>query len=127
MPTDREVAGTLAPDALKGVLSLSDDQLARYRPLWEQQHMADTKAQRDSVQTALAALHRGFDDHDRTVMRQYFPVVLSLAPALEDRDKAFADKQLKPLLTKEQAKSFEKWRDEQKKVADDERKQYQRS
>jgi hypothetical protein len=60
-------------------------------------------------------------------MRQYAPVLRRLAPDLEKRDKEFADKQLKPILTKDQAKSFDKWRDEQQRVADDQRKQYGRS
>jgi hypothetical protein len=126
IPTDQELAGPPAPATLKGVLSLSDEQVDRYRPLWDR-HMNETKPQRDSAQTALTALHRAFDDHDRTVMRQYFPVLHSLAPALEDRDKKFADKELRPILTKDQAKGFDKWRDGQKRAADDERRQYRRS
>jgi hypothetical protein len=125
IPTDRELEGPPTPDALRSVLSLSDDQVAKYQPLWAQ-YMSDTKAQRDSAQTALAGLHRAFDDHDREAMRQYFPVLHSIAPALTDRDKQFADKQLKPLLTKDQRKQFDQWRDEQKKAADDERRQYRR-
>lgn len=126
MPTDQELAGPLSPEALKGVLSLSDEQVQRYQPLW-QQHMQATKPQRDSAQAALSGVHRAMQDHDRTAMRQYGPVLRRLAPDLEDRDKQFANKQLKPILTKDQAKSFDKWRDEQKRAADDERRQYGRA
>jgi hypothetical protein len=126
MPTDQELAGPLSPEALKGVLSLSDEQVQRYQPLWEQ-HMQATKPQRDSAQAALAGAQRAMQDHDRSAMHQYGPVLHRVVPDLEDRDKQFADKQLKPILTKDQAKSFDKWRDEQKRVADDERRQYGRS
>jgi len=126
MPTDQELAGPLSPEALKGVLSLSDEEVQRYQPLWEQ-HMQATKPQRDSAQAALAGAQRAMQDHDRTAMHQYGPVLHRLVPDLEDRDKQFADKQLKPILTNDQAKSFDKWRDEQKRVADDERRQYGRS
>ncbi|HEU4648572.1 MAG TPA: hypothetical protein VFS33_05895 [Gemmatimonadales bacterium] len=126
LPTEQELAGPLSPEALKGVLSLADSQVDRYRPLWEQ-HMQATKVQRDSAQAALSGLHRALQDHDRTAMRQYVPVLRRLAPDLENRDKQFADKQLKPVLTKDQAKSFDKWRDDQKRAADDERRQYGRA
>lgn len=125
LPTEQELAGPLPPEALKGVLSLADSQVDRYRPLWEQ-HMRATKVQRDSAQAALAGLHRAVQDHDRASIRQYVPVLRRLAPDLEDRDKKFADKQLKPILTKDQAKRFDKWRDDQKRAADDERRQYGR-
>lgn len=126
LPTEQELAGPLPPESLKGVLSLADSQVGRYRPLWEQ-HMQATKVQRDSAQAALSGVHRAMQEHDRTAMQQYVPVLRRLAPNLEDRDKQFADKQLKPILTKDQAKSFDQWRDDQKRAADDERRQYGRA
>jgi hypothetical protein len=51
-------------------------------------------------------------------MQGQAPVVSRLWKHLSERDESF-DKGLKEVLTKEQRKTYEKWRDEQKPMRDD--------
>jgi hypothetical protein len=88
--------------------------------------MQATQLQRDSVAAALTGFRNAADDRAREAMRMYFSTLRKLTPGLTDQDGKFEDKQLKPILTKSQAKAFDKWRDEQKKAADEERQQFRR-
>lgn len=125
LPTDAELTGPPAPGLLVGLLDLTKPQADRYAPLYAD-YVAATSLRRDSVRTALAAVRRAVEDHDRDALHRYGPVVHDLAPALRKEDDKFADKTIKPLLTKPQRKLFDEWRDRQKQAADAERAEFRR-
>jgi hypothetical protein len=125
LPTDGELQGPPAPATLRSLVDLTPEQLDRYAPLYAQ-YVAATQVRRDSATAALAALRQALDARDRDRMRQVGPTLRALAPKLEDEDRQFAEKTIRPLLTKAQRKTFDDWRERQKKAADEEREEFRR-
>ena len=79
--------------------------------------MAETKPQRDS----LAALRNGMGDSgDRASFQERREIFQPLSQELTRQQAAFDDA-LKDMLDKDQWKRYQKWRDEQRKAAEQQR------
>jgi Spy/CpxP family protein refolding chaperone len=118
LPSDDEVEGPPTPSLMRTVADLDDEHAARYAQAYDQ-HMTTTEPWRDSLRTAMRSLRsmRESGDRDamRAAMREQAPEVSRLWDELAKQDQSF-DKGLKKVLTKEQRKQYEKWRDEEKKA-----------
>ena len=97
-------------------MQLPDAKLAGYQTLYDHL-MTETKPQRDS----LAALRSGMGaSEDRSSFQERREVFQPLSQELTRRQAAFDDA-LKDMLDKDQWKRYQKWRDDQRKAADQER------
>jgi hypothetical protein len=115
--------GPPAPADFQKLVQLPPDKVAGYQGLYDR-FMAETKPQRDS----LAALRGGMgggdsgggDSGDRQSFQQRREVFMPLNQELTRRQAAFDDA-LKDMLAKDQWKRYQKWRDEERKVAEQQR------
>jgi hypothetical protein len=108
--------GPPAPADFQQLVQLPDDKLAGYTNLYERL-MAETKPQRDS----LAALRNGMgDSDDRSSFQERREIFQPLSQELTSRQAAFDDA-LKDMLDKDQWKRYQKWRDDQRKDAEQQR------
>jgi hypothetical protein len=97
--------GPPAPDELAAIAKLPPDRTDHYKSLYDR-FMSETKPQRDS----LAALRNGGGEDASDIF-------LPLNDELTRRQAAFDD-ELKGMLDKTEWKSYQKWRDQQRKDAD---------
>ena len=109
--------GPPAPDDFQKLVDLPEDKVAGYKGLYDRL-MTETKPQRDS----LAALRNqaASDAGDRASFEQRREAFEPLSQELTRRQQAFDD-ELKKMLDKDQWKRYEKWRDDQRKAAEQER------
>jgi hypothetical protein len=110
--------GPPAPGEFARLVELPADKTDRYKGLYDR-FMAETKPQRDS----LASLRR---DMSGSEVRQRRAVFMPLTQDLARRQAAFDDA-LKDMLDKNQWKRYQKWRDDERKAAEQERKERWRS
>jgi len=101
--------GPPAPALLRDSVGLSGGQLERYAQLYSH-YTAETGPVRDSLRTSIQAMRAAFERDDRSEAGSRRDVVQRQSKALAVRDKAF-EKQLEGLLSKEQEKQYEKWKD----------------
>lgn len=114
MPSPSELEGPPAPAVMRDSVKLDQGQAQKYAKRYAD-YAASTRAERDSLRTAVEAVHTAFEEGDRSAAREQ---VASIGPrwkALSDRDKAF-DKGLNDILSKDQQKWYEKWKDERAKA-----------
>ena len=108
--------GPPAPADFQKLVQLPDAKLAGYQNLYDHL-MAETKPQRDS----LAALRNNMSDsEDRSSFQERREIFQPLSQELTRRQAAFDDA-LKDMLDKDQWKRYQKWRDDQRKAAEQER------
>lgn len=108
--------GPPAPDDFVRLAELPADKAGRYKDLYDH-FMAETKPQRDS----LASLRRDASaSADRDSFRRSREVFVPLRQELERRQAAFDDA-LHDMLDKNQWKRYEKWREDERKTAQQER------
>jgi hypothetical protein len=108
--------GPPAPADFQKLAQLPDAKLSGYQGLYDR-FMAETKPQRDS----LAALRGGMgDSDDRSSFQERREIFMPLSQELTRRQGAFDDA-LKDMLDKEQWKRYQKWRDDQRKEAEQQR------
>jgi len=111
--------GPPAPDEFRRLVDLPDDKVAGYKNLYDRL-MTETKPQRDSL--AILRNRASSDAGDRALFEQRREVFEPLSHELTRRQEAFDD-ELKTMLDKDQWKRYQKWRDEQRKAAEQERQQ----
>jgi hypothetical protein len=113
--------GPPAPGEFVRLVQLQDDKAGRYKELYDR-FMAETKPQRDS----LAGLRRdatgGLERGDRDSLQRLREVFMPLRQDLERRQAAFDDT-LHDLLDKDQWKRYQNWREEERKVAEQQRRE----
>ena len=98
------------------LVQLPDAKLAGYQNLYDRL-MTETRPQRDS----LVALRNSMGDAgDRSSFQQRREVFIPLSQELTRRQAAFDDA-LKDMLDKDQWKRYQKWRDDQRKTAEQQR------
>jgi hypothetical protein len=110
--------GPPAPDEFSRLVELPQEKVAGYRGLYDR-FMAQTKPQRDS----LAVLRNdmgGGDSGDRDSFQRRRDVFMPLNDELTRRQAAFDDA-LHDMLDKDQWKRYQKWRDEERKAAEQRR------
>ena len=79
--------------------------------------MSATKVERDSAHAAVKAMRDGFAGGDRSGARGNAETAQRIAKSLAREDEAF-DHSLKGLLTRDQLKEYDKWKDQNKKDAE---------
>lgn len=120
IPTAEQLAGPPTPALLLQQFSLSEEQAARYTELY-QTHIATTGPHRDSAFAAHQALQSAMHSRDQARVVTQAELLERLGRSLQKSDRGFEDKTLRPLLTKEQDKSYKQWRDAEQKRTKQER------
>jgi len=113
--------GPPAPADFARIASPPEDQQRRYADLY-QQFMASTKPQRDSLNIARRDMRGAFEDGDREGARRQRDIVMALGDELTHRQKSL-DETLKSFLGKDQWKRYDKWRSDERKRAEQERRE----
>ena len=117
MPSPSELEGPPSPAIMRDSISLNTTQVQEYSKRYAD-HMASTTAERDSLRTAVQAARAAFEEGDRAAARQRGQSIGQQWKDLSDRDKKF-DQGLKDILTKDQQKRYQKWKDDRKKAERD--------
>lgn len=114
MPTQQQLEGPAAPDTVGPLLKLSQDELQHYTRRYDN-HMALSKATRDSLRTAVQQMRSAFELGDHSATREQRQAVERQWEDLSARDTEF-DRGLKDVFTKDQEKQFNKWKQEREKA-----------
>lgn len=121
MPTPLELEGPASPDTIGPLLKLTPDQVQHYTRRYNN-HMALSKATRDSVRMAVQQMRSALELGDHSATREQRQTVERLWEDLSARDTEF-DRGLKDVFTKDQLKQFNKWKQEREKADREQRQQ----
>lgn len=124
LPTPDEVEGPPTPGAMDQVVTFRDNQAAEYTQAYNA-YMDSTRQSRDSVRSTMQAMRGSFQRHDRGAARAQAEAVQHSWKELSKRDGEF-EKGLKNIFDKDQLKLYKQWRDDQRKAAEEERRQRMR-
>lgn len=124
MLSPETIEGPASPDVMRDSMGLNGSQLQGYTRRYEN-HMANTKAARDSLRSEVQAMRAAFESGDRSAARDQRDRMDQQSKELSKQDEDF-DKGLKDILTKDQQKRYQKWKDNREK-ADQEQWQQRRS
>jgi Spy/CpxP family protein refolding chaperone len=119
------IEGPPAPAVMRDSIGLSGDQLQRYTTLYTN-HVNATKPARDSLRANLQEVRAAFQSGDRSAARERRSAIEGQANDLSKQDKTF-DKELKNLLTKDQQKRYDTWKDNRDKARRAERRSNRQS
>lgn len=115
MPSLEAIEGPPSPAIMRDSIGVNSEQLRRYSQLYAN-HTVATRPLRDSLRTTMQAMRAAFESDDRSVVRERHEAVQQQWKELSQRDKTF-DKAVKDVLTKDQQKRYQKWKDEREKAA----------
>lgn len=121
LPTAEQLEGPPLPDFFIPRFELDSGQAGEYRVVYDS-FMSATAAIRDSAQSARRAIDAAFQGGDREAARSSFPVLRVLGDSLATADTHF-DQRLKSFLAARQLKAYKKWKDEQERQAESERRE----
>ena len=107
--------GPPAPAAFASITGLADT--SRYAHLYDNFKSA-TQPQRDSLAAARSAMRDAFEDHDREAGMRQANIVKSIGDDLSHRQQTFDDA-VKAMVSKDEWKKYQSWRDDQRKDARD--------
>jgi hypothetical protein len=107
------IEGPPSPAVMRDSINLSPDQLKQYARRYAD-HIAATRPTRDSLRTTMQAVRSAFERGDRSAAREQRDIVERQSKDLADRDKTF-DKGLKDILSKDQQKRYQKWKENREK------------
>ena len=124
LPTPEELEGPPNASAVVEVLGLNPSDSARYDSLYDA-HMNATAPARDSLRSEMDSLRSSFRGGDRSAGRVHAQAAQRIWKDLSKQDGNF-DKSLKSVLTKDQFKQYSDWRKQEKKDAEDLRRQQMR-
>lgn len=110
--------GPPQPDDFAAMFQLADSQRPRYDSLYRSL-MDSTAAERDSVAAVRQDIREAFQSGDRAAAEQPMRALRTLTKDLENQQKKFDDS-LKHLLTHDQWKDYDKWREERRREAEEE-------
>jgi hypothetical protein len=116
--------GPPAPPEFARIVELPADQVDRYAEMYNRL-MTSTRPQRDSLETLSRGIREAFESRDRASAERQRAVARPLVEELERREAAF-DGTLRDLLEKSQWKRYERWREDERKRANDERRDRRR-
>jgi hypothetical protein len=111
--------GPPAPSEFARIVELPADQVGRYADMYDRL-MTTTRPQRDSLETLRRGVREAFESRDRASAERLGGVAQPLVQELARRQAAF-DGTLRDLLEQSQWKRYERWRDDERKRAKDER------
>jgi hypothetical protein len=112
-------SGPPAPADFARIVELPQDRLESYSRLYDR-YMTATRPQRDSLQTLRSGMRDAFASHDREAMGRQRSVMAPIASDLEHQQAAF-DETLHGMLDQAQWKRYQQWRSDQRKQAEQER------
>jgi len=115
MPSLEALEGPPTPAIIRDSIGVDGEQLQRYARLYANQAAA-TQPLRDSLRTAMQAMRSGFENGDRSEVRGRREAVEQQWKELSRHDKTF-DKAVKDVLTKQQLKRYDKWKETRDKAA----------
>jgi hypothetical protein len=116
--------GPPAPPEFARIVELPADRVDRYAEMYERL-MTTTRPQRDSLETLRRDMREALESRDRAAAERQRAVLRPLVQELERKQAAF-DGTLRDLLEQSQWKRYERWRDDERKRAKDERGDRQR-
>ena len=111
LPSAGDLEGPPLPECFVPRFELDSGQAGEYRVVYDS-FMTATAAMRDSAQAARRAIDAAFQGGDRQAARADFPLLQALGDSLATKDASF-DRRLKGFLTRNQLKAYKKWKDEQ--------------
>ena len=106
--------GPASPEIMRDSIGLNGSQLQGYTRRYEN-HMADTRAARDSLRSEVQAMRAAFEGGDRSAAGNQRERMQQQAKQLAKQDEDF-DNGLKDILTKDQQKQYNKWKDNRQKM-----------
>jgi hypothetical protein len=115
MPSPDKIEGPASPAIMRDTVGLSDEQLNLYATRYAK-HMAATQPVRDSLRASMQEIRAAFESGDRSAVRERRSELERQWKDLSKRDKEF-EKALEDLLSKEQEKRYEKWKEAREKAA----------
>lgn len=118
------VQGPPAPPEFARIVELPADKVHRYAEMYERL-MNSTGPQRDSLETLRRGMRDAFEIRDRASADRQRALAQPIVEELERRQAAF-DATLRDLLDKSQWKRYQHWRDDERKRANDERRDRRR-
>jgi hypothetical protein len=121
LPTALQLDGPPLPDFFVPRFELDSGQAGEYRVVYDS-FMSATAEIRDSAHAARRAIDEAFHGGDRRAARATFPTLLALGDSLAREDARF-DRRLKVFLTGSQLKAYKKWKGEQQRQEDADRRQ----
>lgn len=113
--------GPPAPADFARIVELPQDRLESYTRMYDR-FMTATRPQRDSLQTLRNGMRDAFASRDRDAMQRQRSVMEPIAKDLAQQQATF-DETLRSQLEKPQWKRYEQWRDDQRKQAEQERRE----
>jgi hypothetical protein len=116
--------GPPAPAEFARIVELPADQVNRYAEMYNRLVTA-TRPQRDSLEALRRGVREAFESRDRASAERQRAVAQPLVQELERQQTAF-DGTLRDLLDQSQWKRYEQWRDDERKRANDERRNRRR-
>lgn len=119
LPSAGDLEGPPLPEFFVPRFELDSGQAGEYRVVYDS-FMTATAAMRDSAQAARRAIDAAFQGGDRQAARADFPLLRTLGDSLAGEDARF-DRRLKGFLTGKQLKAYRKWKDEQRRQEENER------
>jgi len=114
MLSPEAIEGPPSPAVMRDSIGLNGSQLQGYARRYEN-HMANTKAARDSLRTEVQAMRAAFGSGDRSAARDQRDRVQQQSKELGKQDEDF-DNGLKDILTKDQQKQYKKWKENREKA-----------
>ena len=124
LPTPEELEGPPNASAVVEVLGLTPSDSARYDSVYDA-HMNATAPARDSLRSEMDSLRSSFRGGDRGAGRVHAQAAQRIWKNLSRQDDSF-DKSLKSVLTKDQFKQYSDWRKQEKKDAQELRREQMR-
>ena len=116
--------GPVSPEILRDSIGLSGAKLDQYTRRY-QTYMAQTKPTRDSLQTAMRSARSDYEKGDRAAARSRRDRIRTEVASLRKRDQEF-EAGLKGILSKDQQKRYDAWKENQMKLAREWRHQHRR-
>lgn len=124
MLTEQELDGPPTAGMMQQLLSLEDGQTAAYQQAYDSL-MRASQAERDSARVALKGMRDAFAGGDRESARANGRIARRIGDDLAQRDAAF-DKSLRTMLNKDQQKRYDKWKDQNRKEAEEKQREEMR-
>lgn len=119
LPSAEQLEGPPIPDFFVPRFELDSGEAGEYRAVYDS-FMTATAAMRDSAQAARRTIDAAFQGGDRQAARADFPLLQALGDSLAKEDERF-DRRLKSFLTGSQLKAYRKWKDEQRRQQENDR------
>jgi hypothetical protein len=106
------LSGPPEPEEFQRITGLEETKREQYTNLY-QRYMTNTQPQRDSLKASVEKMREAFQQGDREKARDQRPAARELRSRLADQRRDF-EQEVKQLVSQDQWKKYEKWRDEQR-------------